>query len=83
MAERRIDFLVSIDLAKGSKEAHAVTIDKIAEQVGKFATERMETYGYGVRRATSTTTLHYVRHTLTHIIKSPRTLRVVRKASGQ
>lgn len=79
MAERRISFLVEIDLTKGSKEAHAVTIEKIANRIAEFAVQQMEGKNYDIRRAVVSTEMHYVRHVLKNVIvaASKRRLRRV------
>lgn len=81
MAERRITFQIDIDLAKGSKEAHARTVNRFGQYLAEYATEQMELRGYTVRQATGYTTMHYVRHALTHVIKQPKKIRV-RKPVG-
>lgn len=68
MAERRISFLIDIDLSKGSKEAHAVTIEKIAHKLGGVAVDLMEAHNYDIRRAVTTTEIHYVRHILKDVV---------------
>lgn len=75
MASRTISILVNIDLAKGSKEAHAVTIKKIADAIGAQAVEAIEAKGYTVRAAHVETVLHYVRHEMRTQLKKA----VVRK----
>lgn len=72
MTERRITFEVSIDLSKGSKEAHARTVRSIGRQIAEYSTELMEDYGYTVRQSKASTTMHYVRHVLEHTVKEPR-----------
>jgi len=72
MAQRRIELKVIIDLAKGSKEAHEVTIKKIAEEVGWTAVTLMEKKGYSIRQAHISHLLHYVRHDITKtLVKAP------------
>lgn len=82
MSERRITFQIDIDLAKYSKEAHASTIGHLGSELAKYATEAIEERGYTVRRSKGTTTLHYVRHTLNHIVKKPRAV-TKRKVSAE
>jgi len=78
MAARRATITLSIDLARGSKEAHMVTIEKIAKQLGVEAVSAFEARGYTVRKAAVNTMLHYVRHNKTQIVrKATRTLRSV------
>lgn len=76
MAERRITLQIDIDLAKHSKEAHAVTIEKIAKAVAAHAVELIEDKGYSIRRASATTTMHYVRHVLPVVLRKPKVTRL-------
>lgn len=68
MAARRATITVAIDLARGSKEAHMVTIEKIAQQLGQEVTAAFEAKGYTVAKATVNTVLHYVRHNKTVVL---------------
>lgn len=79
MAERRISMIVHIDLAKASKEAHAVTIEKLAKQVGTYAADLIEDHGYTIRKAHVETVMHYVRHELHSNIRTVK--RALRKVS--
>lgn len=63
MTERRATITIDIDLAKYSKEAHMVTVQQIAKDLGAKAIEAFEAKGYTIRRASVNTMLHYVRHT--------------------
>lgn len=80
MAERRITIDIAIDLARSSKEAHAVTIKKIADQIGEEAVKTFEARGYRVRAATVNTLMHYVRHDMTTVLRKARRLKVVKGA---
>lgn len=62
MPERRITIEVSIDLARKSKNAHEVTIKKIAKELGGVAQGMMESNGYQVRQIKVRNLMHYVRH---------------------
>lgn len=79
MAKRRATLVIDIDLARGSKEAHMVTVEKIANKVGQMAVEAFEARGYRVHEAKINTTLHYVRHSTTAWLKraSKRKIRLV------
>lgn len=83
MAERRVSFLVDIDLSRYSKEAHASTMEKLGREIGKFATDLMKEKGYTVRQSKATVTLHYVRHVLPITIQGVRRMKLVKKAAGQ
>lgn len=71
MAERRATIVLDIDLAKYSKEAHMVTVEKIAHDLGAIAVKAFEDRGYTVRRASVNTMLHYVRHSSRVWLKRP------------
>jgi alpha-L-arabinofuranosidase len=66
---RRVTMLVELDLPRGSKEAHEVTVRKIAQEVGKVATSLMEERGYTVSTSNVTLTMHTVRHVTKLAIK--------------
>lgn len=72
MADRRATITVDIDLTKGSKEAHMVTVQRIADACGAEIVSAFEERGYSVRRASVNTTLHYVRHSATTWLRRPR-----------
>ena len=59
---RRVSFTIDLDLAKGSKEAHAVTVERIARRILRETEQVMIDKGYKVQGATITTLLHTVRH---------------------
>jgi len=84
MSERRITIQIDIDLQKNSKEAHAVTIDRMANRIGVYVDQMFVDWYYKPRRVTVTTTMHYVRHTLTKVIRKPppfqRKMKVVKSA---
>lgn len=80
MAKRRISIIIDMDLAKGSKEAHAVTIKKIADIVGSDAVQAVRDKGYRVDAAQVRTVMHYVRHELTTTLVK-QTVRRLRKVS--
>lgn len=82
MAERRITIKIDIDLDKYSKEAHAVTVRRIAYDVGQYATQMFTDNGYTVRASNLETTIHYVRHVIA-VKLFPKKLRIVKKASSQ
>lgn len=65
---RRISMLIDIDLIKNTKEAHASSIEKIAEAITQYASDLMSENGYVVRRTASATTLHTVRHVIKKVI---------------
>jgi hypothetical protein len=69
---RRVTMLIEMDLPRGSKEAHEVTVRKIARQVGTFATGLMEDNGYTVRQSNVVLTLHTVRHVTKLQIKNAK-----------
>lgn len=73
MAKRRISMLIDIDLKNYSKEAHAVTITKIAGEVARYADKLMVENGYTPNKTMVTTTLHYVRHVLSDVVRKPLT----------
>jgi len=77
---RRISFLIEVDLAKYSKEAHAVTIERIANKLGGVAVELMEAHNYDISRAVSSTEIYYVRHVLKNVLVAP-VKRKLRKVS--
>lgn len=79
---RRISITVDIDLARGSKEAHAVTIEKIANQIGRTATSLIENKGYTIEKAEVRTVLHYVRHELKTVLMNRNVRRILRKVAS-
>lgn len=82
MAERRVSIQIDIDLARGSKNGYYPTIERLSSNVGEYANQLFEAQGFNVRRAMTTTTVHYVRHVIVTAIKRPKRLKIV-KASGQ
>jgi hypothetical protein len=63
----KIDF----ELARGSKEAHQVSIDRLVQKVGAVALELMDAKGYSVSKATTSGEISYVRHVWTHVLRKP------------
>lgn len=70
MAKRMISVVFDLELKGGSKEAHAVTVEKIVRNLGPVVVEAFEKKGYTVKSATSSTTMHYVRHVLQQSIRA-------------
>lgn len=70
MSARRATITIVVDLTKGSKEAHMVSIEKITRELGVQATSLFEAKGYTVSQSTVNTVLHTVRHNKTVIIKA-------------
>ena len=68
MATRRISIIIDMDLAKGSKEAHAVTIKRIADLIGSETVELVKSKGYRVDSAQVRTVMHYVRHEMSTML---------------
>ena len=79
MAKRVVEFTVVMELARASKEAHAVTINKVARQVGAHAVELMDDRGYTVERAEVTNLMHYVRHAIRTTLVGGRRVRHLKK----
>lgn len=71
VARRTVEIKVVVDLAKGSKEAHARTIRRIADEIGLYAVRELEDRNYTIQKATVTTLMHYVRHDLTTTLVKP------------
>lgn len=67
MAERIVRIVTEVALEKYSKEAHAVTMKKIAEAAGRAVTDDFLARGYKVRWANTQLLMHYVRHD--HLIR--------------
>jgi hypothetical protein len=74
---RRVTITLDIDLAKYSKEAHMVTVQKIADALGAHAVSLFEDTGYKVHSASASTMMHYVRHTSRTMLRRAKKLRVV------
>lgn len=78
-SNRQVVFTVVIDLAKGSKEAHMVTVERIGKELGATAMTLMNDKGYAVKAANVTTLLHYVRHNKTTVLKAVRKATTLRR----
>lgn len=72
MPERRATIQIDIDFVRKSKYAHATTVQQIANNLGREAIEAFESYGYEVRAAKAQTMLHYVRHSLSTVLRRPK-----------
>lgn len=68
-AERHIKVTLDFVLQKGSKEAHLVSIEPIAHQIGRSALTMLEEHGYTISEASVNTLLAYVRHNSTKVIR--------------
>lgn len=82
MAERRVTISVDIDLARGSKEAYEPTIRRLADDVGAHVLDVFERNGFRVRAAKVNTLMHYVRHDMSTILRSPRKLKIIKSKSA-
>lgn len=79
MAERRISFLVEVDLERGSKEAHERTISLIADSAARDFQRRLEDRGYAVRRVKYNILMHYVRHNRWTTLTEPKKVRRLKR----
>lgn len=79
MAERRISFVIEVDLEKGSKEAHERTISLITYAASRDFQRRLEEQGYKVRRVRYNLLMHYIRHNNWYTLTEPKKKRRLKR----